>query len=82
MLQVNKVNQAPPEEGGHKGFQGSTAAGGHQGHADVTVRQVSQVNEDPPASKASLEVLEPMGCLVWTEGEANLDQWESQVGVT
>ena len=64
MLQVNKVNQAPQEEGGHRGFQGSMAAGGHQGHVDVMVRQVSRVNEDPPASKVPPEVLEPMGCLV------------------
>lgn len=82
MLQENKVNQAPQEEEEHRGFQGSMAAGGHRGPADVTVRQVSQVNEDPPDSKVPLDVLEPMGCLAWTEGEAKLDQWESQVGVT
>jgi hypothetical protein len=74
VLQENKVNQDLREEGGHRGFQGSTAAGGPWGHADMTVRQVSLVNKDPPAGKVPLEVPEPMGCQVWTEREANLDQ--------
>lgn len=79
VLKDNKVNQDLQEEEGHRVFQGSTAAGGHQGHEDKTVRPVSQVNKALPASKVPLAAQEPMGCQVWTEGEANLDQWESQV---
>ena len=82
VLQDNKVNQDPWGEGGHRVFQGSMAAGGHRGHEDVTVRPVSRANKDPPANKVPPAVLEPMGRQVWMEGEANLDQWESQVGVT
>ena len=76
------MNQVPREEGGHREFQGSTAAGGHRDHEDGMVRTVSRANKDPQAGKVPPAVQEPMGCQAWTEEEANLDQWESQVGVT
>lgn len=55
------------------------AAGGHQDHEDETVKLVSQENRVLQASQVPPAVQEPMECLVWTEGEVKLDQWESQV---